>query len=690
MSRARRSVIATAAAVTLTAGTLPLLAATSAHAAFNYNHLTKMQKRLLSGNLAFALNNGTSTSQGVSPHAVQQGGDQGPGADGYPNTPPSSLTPAGSSSGASNYTPSGTGQCSVNLGRNIKVNQNCLNISDNDLQGRAQANNETSIAEDPFHPTHLVASDNNYVRGDGTCGAHYSVDGGRTWNDSTVPNGFTRGGTPYFPGEKRQYWQAGGDTSVAWDTKGNSYLSCQLFNRGKPTSNNPDQSSAFAVYRSTGNNGASWNFPGRYVTAFNDSGGSGAVLEDKQLLTVDNHKGSPFQDRVYVSWTEFAADGTAYIYEAYSSDYGGTFSPRVLVSKDSPLCTNTFGAATPNGKCNANQFSDPFTGSDGNLYVVWANFNNTVSGNDNRNQMLLAKSTDGGNTFSTPIKASDYYDLPDCATYQNGQDAGRACVPEKSGSSNSVFRATNYPSGAVDPRNPNKISISLGSYINKHSNEKNGCVPTGFAPSGNNAYTGVKTPGACNNDILLSTSKDSGTTFSGASTDPRTETTVTQDKRQATTDQFWQWEAYTANGTLAVSYMDRQYGNDETNGFSDFSLSGSRDLTSFGTKRVTSSSMPPPTEFSGQFYGDYTGLTAHNEAHPFWSDTRSPDLFQCIDAATGNPSTPPTLCTGKEPNGLTANDEDVFSSTETVPTGSGDGQDQDGNKGNGNKGNGKH
>ena len=44
--------------------------------------------------------------------------------------------------------------------------------------------------------------------------------------------------------------------------------------------------------------------------------------------------------------------------------------------------------------------------------------------------MLLAKSTDGGATFTAPVKVSDYYDLPDCATYQ-GQDPGRACVPEK-------------------------------------------------------------------------------------------------------------------------------------------------------------------------------------------------------------------------------------------------------------------
>ena len=101
------------------------------------------------------------------------------------------------------------------------------------------------------------------------------------------------------------------------------------------------------MYRSTGTNGASWNFPGRPVAEFNDVAGTGAALLDKQLLTVDDKVGSPYQDRVYVTWTLFAPDGTAYIYEAYSKDYGESFSDPVLVSGDSALCTQTFGVPHP-------------------------------------------------------------------------------------------------------------------------------------------------------------------------------------------------------------------------------------------------------------------------------------------------------------------------------------------------------
>ena len=49
--------------------------------------------------------------------------------------------------------PQRSGQCARGLGNNVKVNQNCLNVTDSDLQGRGQANNETSIAQDPMQPS---------------------------------------------------------------------------------------------------------------------------------------------------------------------------------------------------------------------------------------------------------------------------------------------------------------------------------------------------------------------------------------------------------------------------------------------------------------------------------------------------------------------------------------------------------
>jgi hypothetical protein len=617
-----------------------------------YDRLTPMQKRLLSG---FA-------SSELDPQNAL--GPQTPSS-------PGAFSPASPSIAGTSYMPGEDG-CPKHLGDNIKVNENCLNISNSNLQGRSQAQNETAIAADPLNGRHLVASYNDYRRGDGTCGVGYSLDGGKTWQDGTTPNGFTSGAA--FGGKPRQYWHAGGDTSVAWDSRGNAYLDCQVFMRGPATTNNPDQSSAIYVFRSTGNNGASWNFTGRPVIETYDT--TGTILQDKPYLTVDNSMSSSFRDRVYVSWTEFAANGTGYIYASHSNDYGQSFSAKVVVSTDSVLCPTTFGIPTPNGRCNENQFSQPFTAPDGTLYVVFDNYNNAVTGADNRNQVLISKSTDGGVTFSAPVKVADFYDLPNCDTYQGaGADPFRACVPEKGGT-NSVFRAANYPSGAVNPDHPLDIAVSFGSYINTDSQEPN-CVPAGLVPLvGTNLFTGVKSTPGCTNGILLSVSHNGGASFTGTTTDPRTLTDITHHDNQKKADRFWQWLAFSASGRLAVSYYDRMYGDDEMNGFSDISLSSSSNLTSFHTQRVTSSSNPPPTQFNGpfggQFLGDYSGLAVTEDgdksqrpdgspgvtAYPFWSDTRDVDLFLC--PGTGTPGVPPTVCTKAAVNATVANDEDVF------------------------------
>jgi hypothetical protein len=277
--------------------------------------------------------------------------------------------------------------------------------------------------------------------------------------------------------------------------------------------------------------------------------------------------------------------------------------------------------------------------------------------------MLLAGSKDGGKTFSAPAKVGDYYDLPDCPEYQDDKDPGRACVPEKGPTSNSFFRATNYPVGAVDPTDPSHVAVTFGSYINRNSKESNGCKPAGFSEFGNPLYTGVKTEGACNNDILLSESHNSGQSFTGGATDPREQTSFTNDVRQRTTDQWWQWAEFSADGQLAASYYDRQYGDDERTGYSDFSLT-----TAGRSIRVTTASMPPPTQFGGLFFGDYTGLTvAGRRAYPHWSDTRNPELFLCPE--TGTPGRPPQVCTGSAANAPIANDQDAFVARVDLPTG---------------------
>lgn len=588
--------------------------------------LSPMQLRLLSGTSEQALTNlGVLQAQAAAPSGVDIGGGQEGEGVAPGTTVGGPLSPGGSAATLPSVFPGPSGLCQQSSDGNVRVNTACTNYTDAALAGRAQAQNETAIAINPTNSSNLVASSNNYQRGDGNCGAFYSTNGGRAWNGTTAPMLFVRGSSLTPPsGNARQYWQAGGDTTVAYNSKGTAYLQCQVFNRGAGTTQDPDLSSGVLVFRSA-NGGASWDFPGRVaLSSFerNASFPNGVVLEDKPLMAIDNSPSSPFRDRIYITWTSFTIDSAAYINEVYSADGGETWSTRQAIGGTSALCNQTYGLPTPHGTCNENQFSDPFVGPDGSLYVAYNNFNNLVSGNDNRNQVLMVKSTDGGVTFSAPVKVSDYFDLPDCATY-TGQDFGRACVVNKGATKTSFFRATNYPSGAVDPTNPKHIVVNFGSYINSKSNEGTGCVPVSFSnATGQNLFTGAGTS-ACNNQILQSESTNGGASFKGTTTDPRSMPLAAHQNKLA--DEYWQWTGITSRGKVVVGFYDRQYGNDDTSGASDYSASINGHI-----QRVSNVSSPVETQFGGLFYGDYNVLSVvGNRIEVTWTDTRNPGLTSC-------------------------------------------------------------
>jgi hypothetical protein len=297
----------------------------------------------------------------------------------------------------------GSGGCRDDDGGNVRVNQDCTNQSDAPFLGRGQGQNETAIAVSPRNAGHLVAAQNDYRRGDGACGADWSHDGGRHWGSELAPLGFT---APGFTGA-RHYWDASGDPSVAFDSSGEAYLFCLAFNRGAPTSDVNVAASGLFLFRSA-DGGASWNFPGSAVKQSDGTGADGIGLLDKPYMAVDTGKGSRFRDRIYVAWAEYNVDFTADpIGFAWSDDHGASWNLVPAISGTSAqLCPVTFDGS-PAGTCNANQFPQPFTAPNGDVYVVFQNFNNAVAaGGDNHNQVLIVKSTDGGASFTgttTPV-----------------------------------------------------------------------------------------------------------------------------------------------------------------------------------------------------------------------------------------------------------------------------------------------
>jgi hypothetical protein len=519
---------------------------------------------------------------------------------------------------------SGTSGCNDVDGTNVRVNQECTNQSAAAFLGRGQGQNETAVAVNPKNPRHLLAGQNDYRRGDGACGADWSYDGGRRWGSELAPLSFT---APGFT-QARHYWDASGDPSVAFDSSGEAYLFCLAFNRAPPASDVDSGASALVLFRSA-NGGASWNFPASIVK---QDDGTGAIgLLDKPYMAIDTSKSSRFRDRIYVAWAEYNTDFTADpIGFAWSDDHGATWNLVPAISGTSAaLCPVNFDGS-PAGTCNANQFPQPFTAPNGDLYVVFQNFNNALAaGGDNHNQILIVKSTDGGESFGPPVKVSDFNDLPDCLTY-TGHDPGRACVPTAPLSDRSIFRATNYPSAVATSNN--RIVVTLASYINRHSNPTRGnCTPAGFsADTGLNLYTGVGEVNGCNNDIVVSVSTDAGASFTGTTT-PVWELPSLSDERPGgqLADQFWQWAAYNPRtGRVTTAYYDRKYGDDQRTGAFDITLRrGNGDHV-----RVTNRSLPPTQEFpeagasTGVFVGDYMGLAVGSDgvAHPVWTDTRNP------------------------------------------------------------------
>jgi hypothetical protein len=519
---------------------------------------------------------------------------------------------------------SGTSGCNDVDGGNVRVNQECTNQSDAAFLGRGQGQNETAIAVNPRNPRHLLAGQNDYRRGDGACGADWSVDGGRHWGSELAPLSFT---APGFTGA-RHYWNASGDPSVAFDSSGEAYLFCLAFDRAPPTSDFDSAASGLFLFRS-GNGGASWNFPASAVKLSPGDGSDGIGLLDKPYMAADTSKRSRFRDRLYVAWAEYNVDFSADpIGFAWSDDHGASWNLVPGISGTSPeLCPVNFSGA-PAGTCDANQFPLPFTAPNGDLYVVFQNFNNAVSGDDNRSQILIVKSTDGGASFGPPVKVSDFNDLPDCLTY-TGHDAGRSCVPTAPLSDRSIFRATNYPSAVATSNR--RIVVTLGSYLNRHSNPQRGnCSPAGFNPdTGLPLYDGVGEANGCNNDIVLSVSEDAGASFTGTTTPVWELPSVNDERGGRLADQWWQWTAHNPKtGRVATAYYDRKYGDAQATGGFDITMRrGNGDHV-----RVTNRTLPPTQEFpeagasTGVFLGDYMGLAIGSDgvAHPIWTDTRNP------------------------------------------------------------------
>ena len=308
------------------------------------------------------------------------------------------------------------------------------NIVVNSPTGGAQ--NETSITVNRNNPSNLIGGANDYRTGDSRCGRYFSTDNGRTWTDLSPFPMFTGAGTTTA-------FTAAGDPGIAIDANGHAYYLCMYFTR------TPGSDATQYVHKSL-DGGATWGPPIQVSSA-----AARSHFDDKGHIAVDNKSFTAHRGNVYVAWARLDQNQIRF---ARSTNGGVSFDPDIQVNGAAnavtgvniavgidgavyvtwiDLTTNqimidkstnggqNFGALTggtdhtirsltPTGSVRpltrVNSF--PVIAADAsnpnNVYAVWAE---DPPGNDD-SDIMFARSTDGGDNWSTPIRVNDEINPP--------------------------------------------------------------------------------------------------------------------------------------------------------------------------------------------------------------------------------------------------------------------------------------
>jgi hypothetical protein len=290
-----------------------------------------------------------------------------------------------------------------------------------DVAGVAQTDSpkrqqpETSIATSPAGTIVAAAQDLRRARiQQVTCGGnrwngfYRSTDGGTTWSNELVPgfcsatNAAERGVTAEQPGgSPMQAFDATTDPVVAFDRGGNLYYA-HIAIAEAPLATTPPCFAGRIFVSTYTDEAATYTrtvpIPaGRSQQPF-ICGPGFANFDDKEWMIVDRYDEDAHPD-VLVTWTRFETQGgESSIWFSKSTDGGETFSKAVLVNK--PVAGGLV------------QESMPATDPSGNIYVIFLQFQGGFGSTLPHSGIWVAKSTDGGKTF-TQKKIADIRQIPD-------------------------------------------------------------------------------------------------------------------------------------------------------------------------------------------------------------------------------------------------------------------------------------
>lgn len=289
-----------------------------------------------------------------------------------------------------------------------------------------------------------------------------------------------------------------------------------------------------------------------------------APLPDRNNIAVDPRD----SNIVYITYSDLGAGRSNRIKGYRSADGGQTWGTSFFIG----------GPAPPQGY---QQSSQPRVASDGTLYVGYQQYLNSNQGCNAGVQNVLAKSTDGGASFTHTV----------LNIVQGG-----ACTPTQAGrgvfcinSTNASFRSRSHPIIAVHPTNSQIVyMVDSGGDLE---------LP----------YTCGSATGF-HSDTLFRKSTDGGATFSAP-------VKINGDGQGF--DQYYPWIDVAPNGTIWVGWNDRR--EDPQNFRSRWYQASSTDEGATWTEVAVADVQTQPSTF----IGDYHGLAAENDrVLGMWYDSR--------------------------------------------------------------------
>ena len=327
--------------------------------------------------------------------------------------------------------------------------------------------------------------------------------------------------------EEPPSWTNNTDPNVEFDTKGRAYQATLPFNMWWGNFFNPDAAVGVVYSDDLGRTWVKGN-GGRFLHhVANQSSKTLGSVEDKQWIAVNHFPGTPTQDHVFVAWTVFNGF-TSVIEYAISRDRGSTFSaPRKLTvpadqsgpsntyvypSYDAagnlyiafssfPACCSAPAAIYVTRSRDGGDTWSPFVQVVGGLQTVSSLPNTTFrdgilehfaasatypghvylvyeAWDGTQMDVKLAQSTDGGITWSTPIKVNDNTDAAGQPTDQFQPQV--AAGPGGAVAVNFYDRRLACPSDpSVLPANVGRENVCIDVSLQAFKDAGNGAVPVG-------------------------------------------------------------------------------------------------------------------------------------------------------------------------------------------------------------------